>query len=286
MKKTAAILFAFIPIMASFCKAPNAPADDVRISWDLSTHTVIDKIVLEDGSVEPNLYYPQMTEPVAAVFAKKYRSPERLEDALIDLARKPVKERVFAKYYAAPGSAKENSGHTIKEYSGYIRKTEGAEKTPTPVWYDSPESEQLTIPVMKEGMTDILITGDAARNKIQTMPGAGLNGGHATIEILLPKNWDTLMAELGYEPLENFKLKGVSTRDEEKIRSSQGNEQRRKPEQGSSEGYRNRPQNGNNGMDSYQSRERYNGGYRNMNGEFRQRNGDNRQNNGYYRYGR
>ena len=212
-----------------------------------------------------------MTEPVAAVFAKKYRSPERLEDALIDLARKPVRERVFAKYYAAPGSAKENSGHTIKEYSGYIRKTEGAEKTPTLVWYDSPESELLTIPVMKEGMTDILITGDAARNKIQTMPGAGLGGGHATIEIQLPNNWDALMAELGYEPLEAFKLNGVSTRDEEKIQTNQGNAQRRKPEHGRpSDGYSGRSQNGNDGMGRYHSTEHYIGGYRQGNVEYRQ----------------
>ena len=71
--------------------------------------------------------------------------------------------------------------------------------TPTPQWYDSPETEQMTIPVMKKGMTAFLITGDAARNKVQTMPG----GGYATIKIELPENWDSLMTELGYEPIEN-----------------------------------------------------------------------------------
>ena len=43
---------------------------------------------------------------------------------------------------------------------------------------------------------------DAARNKVQTMPG----GGYATAEIELPGNWDSLMAELGYKPLKEFKL--------------------------------------------------------------------------------
>ena len=60
--------------------------------------------------------------------------------------------------------------------------------TPTPQWYDSPETEQMTIPVMKKGMTTFLITGDAARNKVQTMPG----GGYATIKIELPENWENV----------------------------------------------------------------------------------------------
>lgn len=53
---------------------------------------------------------------------------------------------------------------------------------------------------MKKGMTAFLITGDAARNKVQTMPG----GGYATIKIELPENWDSLMVELGYEPIESY----------------------------------------------------------------------------------
>ena len=89
--------------------------------------------------------------------------------------------------------------------------------TPTPQWYDSPETEQMTIPVMKKGMTAFLITGDAARNKVQTMPG----GGYATIKIELPENWDSLMTELGYEPLESVsnpeKLIGKITANHRKL---------------------------------------------------------------------
>ena len=81
--------------------------------------------------------------------------------------------------------------------------------TPTAPWRDFPDAEQLTIPVMKTGMTDFLITGDAARNKIQTLPGAGLGGGSTTVQIELPANWDKLMSDLGYKPLADFKLKGV-----------------------------------------------------------------------------
>ena len=128
-----------------------------------------------------------------------------MESDLVELARRPARERVFAKYYASPGSAKDGGEHNIRQFAGYIRRTERAEYTPTAPWRDFPDSEQLTIPVMKRGMTDFLITGDAARNKIQVMPGAGLGGGSATVKIELPSNWDKLIAEHGYEPLEKFR---------------------------------------------------------------------------------
>lgn len=138
-----------------------------------------------------------MTEPVAAILSGKYRSPESLEKDLIDASRRPVKERAFANYYANPGGAKDGGAHSLKQYQGHIRKDEGGKMTATPEWYDSPDAEQMTIPTMKQGMTAFLVTGDAARNKVQTMPG----GGYATIKIELPANWDSLMAELGYTPL-------------------------------------------------------------------------------------
>ena len=138
-------------------------------------------------------------ETVAAILAEKYRSPEALEKDLIGASRRPVKERAFANYYANPGGAKDGGQYSLRQYQGHVRKDEGGQMTPTPQWYDSPETEQMTIPVMKKGMTAFLITGDAARNKVQTMPG----GGYATIKIELPENWDSLMTELGYEPLES-----------------------------------------------------------------------------------
>ena len=55
---------------------------------------------------------------------------------------------------------------------------------------------------MRQGMTQFLITGDSSRNKLQTMPG----GGYSTIKIELPRNWDTLMNELGYQPLYKYRL--------------------------------------------------------------------------------
>lgn len=169
------------------------------IAWDISERS---QFALGSGR-QFTFRTILMTEPVAAILAGKYKSPEALEKVLIDESRRPVKERAFANYYANPGGAKDGGQHNLRQYQGHIRKDEGGEMTPTPEWYDSPESEQMTIPTMKRGMTAFLITGDAARNKVQTMPG----GGYATVQIELPRNWDKLMTELGYQPLKEFYVK-------------------------------------------------------------------------------
>lgn len=57
---------------------------------------------------------------------------------------------------------------------------------------------------------------DAARNKVQTMPG----DGGATVKIELPRNWDQLMEELGYEALKEFYIKRRFACDHHSARSS------------------------------------------------------------------
>lgn len=77
--------------------------------------------------------------------------------------------------------------------------------TPTPEWYASDADQMLTIPTMVKGETAFLITGDASRNKIQTMPG----GAMSTVAVELPAAWDALMEEKGYEPLRSFYLEPI-----------------------------------------------------------------------------
>ena len=136
-----------------------------------------------------------MTEPVAGVLAKKYKSPEALEHVLIDESRRPLKERAFANYYANPGSRKDGGEHNLRQYTAHLGKVEEASMTSVPEWYDSAAGEIKTVPTMKRGMTAIIITGDNARNKVQTMPG----GGYVSVAVELPRNWDELMKNLGYE---------------------------------------------------------------------------------------
>ncbi|MCQ2156126.1 MAG: hypothetical protein MJY57_02865 [Bacteroidales bacterium] len=144
-----------------------------------------------------------MTEPVAGILARKFKSPEALEHILISESRRPLKERAFANYYANPGSRKDGGKHNLRQYTAHIEKTEGGEMTNVPEWYDSDAAEMKTVPTMKRGMTAFLITGDSARNKVQTMPG----GGYASVKIELPGNWDALMKELGYQPLKNHYIR-------------------------------------------------------------------------------
>lgn len=60
-----------------------------------------------------------------------------------------------------------------------------------------------TVPVITSGKTAIIVTGDANRNKVLTVPG----GGMTMVKIELPNNWDSLMRNLGYKPLNNYYVK-------------------------------------------------------------------------------
>lgn len=146
-----------------------------------------------------------MTEEVAANLSRTYTDVNSLEDALIVAARRPLYERAYANYYANPGSAINPDRVTFDNYMRRLQSKEGAQMTDTPEWCASDDRQMMTIPTMQKGETAFIITGDASRNKIQTMPG----GQQSTVAIELPKNWDKLMAERGYEPLNKFMLKSL-----------------------------------------------------------------------------
>ncbi len=145
-----------------------------------------------------------LTEPVAANLKEAYADKGAFEQALLGMAQRPLRERAFANYHANPGSRLDPERFPLARYEKRLARTEQAALTPCPEWYALPEGceggELLTVPVMQPGMTALLVTGDRARNKVQTMPG----GGCSTVEIVLPANWDELMREAGYEPLERF----------------------------------------------------------------------------------
>lgn len=107
-----------------------------------------------------------ITEPVAKILASEYKSPKELENALIADSRRPLQERAFANYYANPGGNKDGGKHNLKQYTAHLARTEGADAG-------------NTVATMAPGMTAFIITGDAARNKVQIMPG----GGFATVKV-------------------------------------------------------------------------------------------------------
>lgn len=140
-----------------------------------------------------------MTEPLARNLAKEYETLDELEDSLIVRSRRPTRERAFANLYANTGGMKDDR-YTLDQYVRYIEQNEGGQNTKVGPWYDRTEATQSTIATMQKGETVFIITGDTARNKVQVMPG----GGYSTAAVELPENWDQLMTDLGYPPLESF----------------------------------------------------------------------------------
>ena len=156
-----------------------------------------------------------ITEYVARDLAKEYKTKSDLEDALIETARRPLALRTYAHYWANIGS-QQYKRRSFDEHFDMLSKDEAeqATMTPTPEWLRPlvADDEIMTIATMNKGDTAFLVTGDANRNKVQVMPG----GGFVTTEIKLPKNWNELVAPLGYQPIENFYLKGTFNKDEGK----------------------------------------------------------------------
>ena len=145
-----------------------------------------------------------ITEYVARDLAKKYKDKTTIEKALMQAARRPLDERAYANFYANPGSSFDGKNYTVEQHKSKISKEENASVTNTPKWLSWTGKAQMeTVPVMKMGKTAIVVTGDANRNKVLTVPG----GGMTTIKIELPSNWDELMKNLGYKPLSTYYIK-------------------------------------------------------------------------------
>ena len=183
-----------------------APAtSDPEKIMELIAADAVEKQQFALGSGTPFVYRTILiTSQVAKDLAKKYRSKNALEDALIANARMPLYERAYFNFYANPGRAQTRKNASLQRHSYRISRTENGQTTPLPghlAW--SGKKSEETVPVMKQGKTAILITGDESRNKTMIVPG----GGMTTIKIHLPKAWNKLMKEKGYEPLESFYLK-------------------------------------------------------------------------------
>ena len=188
---------------------PPAPTDGEKImqllAWDITERC---QLALGSG-VQFTHRTILMTEEVASILKEQYGSVGNLEDQLIATARRPLYERAYAHYYANPGSAINPDHTSLEEYMDQLQDEENAEMTPTPEWYASDAAQMLTIPTMVKGETAFLVTGDASRNKIQTMPG----GAMSTAVVELPAAWDELMEEKGYEPLRSFYLEPIDDSD-------------------------------------------------------------------------
>ncbi|MCQ2390659.1 MAG: hypothetical protein MJ240_04495 [Kiritimatiellae bacterium] len=171
------------------------------IAWD-----AVEKQQMAVGSGMPCVYRTFLLTPdVARDLAATYKSKDAFEVALVETARNPLGARAFANYWGNPGSAFDPAKCPLAQHQTKIAQAEGAKSTAVPPWLAWSGLKTIeTVPAMQEGKNIFLVTGDAARNKEQCLPG----GGSATIKIALPAAWDKLMSERGYEPLRKFMLAG------------------------------------------------------------------------------
>ena len=171
---------------------------------ELMAQDAVEKQQFAIGSGTPFVYRAMLiTGNVAADLQKGYTSKEILEKALIETARQPLAARVYANYWANPGSSFNENTYSLRRHSYMIGRKENARETSVPPWLEWTGADKVeTVPVMQQGKTAIIITGDANRNKTMCVPG----GGFTSVKIELPRNWDELMAKAGYKPLSSFYL--------------------------------------------------------------------------------
>lgn len=203
--------------------------DDAEKIMNLMAFDITEKQQNGLGNTKPQV--PRtvfITEYVAKDLAKEYKTKSDLEDALIETALRPLALRTYAHYWANTGS-QQFKRRSFDEHYEMLAKDEAeqAKLTPTPEWLKPivAEEEIMTIATMSKGDTAFLVTGDANRNKVQVMPG----GGFVTTEIKLPKDWNELVAPLGYQPIENFYLKANFNTDEGKKTDATNKKQPKKP---------------------------------------------------------
>ena len=180
-----------------------ATSDPEKIK-DLIAYDAVEKQQMAVGSGMPCVYRTFLLTPdVARDLAAAYPSKDALEAALVDTAVTPLGTRAYANYWGNPGSAFDPKTCPLAQHEKRIAREEGAKATATPPWLAWTGLKSIeTVPTMQTGKNIFLVTGDPARNKEQCLPG----GGSATIKIVLPAAWDTLMAERGYAPLDSFRL--------------------------------------------------------------------------------
>jgi hypothetical protein len=137
-----------------------------------------------------------ISPPVAKVLTAGYKTKQDLIGDLMKTARKTTFEAAFSKLYGSFGPVY----GTFEEILNELLASPDAEKGKLPSWYGRfPGWEEIvTTPCINaERPPEILVCGDANRNKTQTLPG----GSVSTREVELPAKWDKLMSDLGYPVL-------------------------------------------------------------------------------------
>ncbi len=154
-----------------------------------------------------------LTKDTAATIAQANgcSSKTGLKDTLINTARRPLWMRTYAHYWANTGS-KIHLNTTFDQHYNDIKRgvsTENVERdyvsaTAVPEWLRGvvPYSTIDTTQTIEANNTGFVITGGDTDSQFQIMPG----GDCCSFNLNLPRDWDTLAAREGYDPIGNYYL--------------------------------------------------------------------------------
>ncbi len=182
--------------------ATDLPEEIMKVmAWDITEKNLGG---LGGASIEDNADAKRtilITPSVAQALAKKYKSKDALENALVENARRPLWMRTYAYYYANIGGALSKSFTQVYNELK-AAASEDAKLTASPAWMNGITYSNIdTVATMTKGNTAIIIQGDESRNKTQVMPG----GVAVSKEIRLDTTWDDLLASMVisivYQPL-------------------------------------------------------------------------------------
>ncbi len=185
--------------------ATDLPEEIMKVmAWDITEKNLggLGGASVEDNANTKRLIF--ITESVATALAAKYKSKDALENALIENARRPLSMRAYA-YYYANGDAPTESFKVVYNKLKLI-PSEDARSTASPSWMNGITYASIdTVATMTKGNTDIIVTGDASRNKTQVIPG----GPSVSRAVKLSDSWDRLVTSVNFFPLETFRLQPV-----------------------------------------------------------------------------
>jgi hypothetical protein len=173
---------------------------DPKILMQLIAYGMVTTEAFASGFTGESRRYVLIEPGVAKILADGGYTRESLRQDLMKTGRKVTYETIFSQVYGSYGDVQ---GPFEVELAKALRNPDN-EKGKLPPWYPRfPGWEEIqTTPAIK--MVEIIVCGDPARNKVQTLAGSA---GVAIKEIKLPAKWDKLMQNLGYRPLEEFILK-------------------------------------------------------------------------------
>lgn len=186
--------------------------DDYKKALELLSWDVTEKQQNGLGNTNPReARMVWFSKSAATLFANGYDSKTALKETLIETARRPLWMRTYAHYWANTGS-KIHLNTTFDQHYNDIKRglsTENVERdyvktTAVPDWLTGvvPFDTIDTTQTIEANNTGFVITGGDISNQFQIMPG----GDCASFNVNLPRNWDTLVKNEGYSPIENYEL--------------------------------------------------------------------------------